>query len=111
MDEYLVLEFPTEADAQACLDAINDMAATYWAEQGYTVVLNPETGKKELIGKNAATGQDMPDAARTITWDSVRLSPAGTHYFSSLRNKPDFAAAMDQLAVFSFNEQTSPRPS
>ena len=41
MDEYLVLEFPTEADAQACLDAINDMAATYWAEQGYTVVLEP----------------------------------------------------------------------
>lgn len=80
----LVLDFPTKTEAEQCLAAVNGLAAQWWMEQGYTV----ENG--ELIGKNAKTGLDSPGAARTVTWDTVKESPDGTFYFTSLSNDPRF---------------------
>ncbi len=87
----LILNFPTKPQAEYCLGLVNQMAATYWVEHGYTVI------NGELIGKNAATGDDMPKSARTISWDTVKQSPDNTYYFSSLSNDPRFAKGMEQL--------------
>lgn len=104
MDTFLILSFPTQAQAEACLTAINQMAATYWVEQGYTVI------NGELIGKNALTGEDMPDSARTISWDTVKQSPDGRFYFASLSNDERFAKGMEQLpdAFFGYTEKPMP---
>ncbi len=48
------------------LSIINQIAAAWWISQGYTV-LNGEHGP-ELVGKNNATGEDDPQAARTLQW-------------------------------------------
>jgi hypothetical protein len=80
------------------------MAANYWVEQGYTV----ENG--QLIGKNAKTGEDMPDAARTLTWDIVKESPTGTFYFTSLSMDPRFIKGMERLPamLLGFTEMVLP---
>jgi len=105
MDNYLILEFLTKLQAETCLTAINDMAAAYWLDLGYTVV------NGQLIGKNAATGEDMPDSAKTITWDVVKTSPDGTFYFASLRNDDKFKAGADRLPpeIFGFVERPFPQ--
>jgi len=104
MDNYLILEFPTQKQAEACLAAINDMAATYWLDLGYTVA------NGQLIGKNALTGEDMPNSAKTITWDMIKESPDSTFYFASLRNDDKFKAGADRLPpeYFGFVERPFP---
>ena len=107
MDQPLILEFQSLAEAQACLAAINALAATYWISQGYTVI---ETGnEKQLVGKNAATGEDMPQSARTLSWDVVRESPDSTWYIFSLSSDSRFAGGMAQLSGFSFTEKILPQ--
>jgi len=91
MDKLLIIEFPTETQANQCVDVINQIAATWWVSQGYTVI----DGK--LIGKNAATGEDMPDSAMTITWDIPKLSPNNTWYIASPTSDPKFYAWRDYL--------------
>lgn len=105
VDSYLILEFPTQAQAETCLAAINNMAAAYWRGLGYTVT------NGQLIGKNAATGEDMLDSAKTITWDTVKASPDNTFYFASLRNDVKFKAGADRLPadVFGFVERKFPQ--
>lgn len=76
----MILEFGTQEAAQACLSALNQVAAAWWIEQGYTVK-QTENGSV-LIGKNAATGEDNPQGV-TTTWDEVKESPVGTFYFAS----------------------------
>lgn len=76
----MILEFEMQKVAQDCLDAINQVAVSWWISQGYTVE-QTENGPI-LIGKNAATGQDNPKGV-TTTWDYVRESPDNTFYFSS----------------------------
>jgi len=104
MDTYLILEFFTKAKAETCLAVINDMAAAYWVDLGYTVV------DGHLIGKNSLTGEDMPDSAKTITWDMIKESPDGTFYFASLRNDDKFKAGADRLPpeYFGFVEKPFP---
>ncbi len=91
MDKYLILSTTSRADCEAVLSAINALAAQWWQAQGYTVI------DGQLVGKNAATGEDMPDAAKTVTWDEVREAPDGTFYISSLSNDERFANGMNQL--------------
>ena len=91
MDGSLILEFQTLEDAQTALAVINQIAAAWWQSQGFTV----EDG--ELVGKNAKTGEDAPDKARTTTWDIVQESPDGTFYFSSLSNDLRFVDWRDYL--------------
>lgn len=91
MDGNLILEFPTEAQAAFGLGVINGIAAGWWQSQGYTVINN------QLIGKNAATGQDMPESARTITWDTVKQSPDNTWYISSPASNPNFINWRDHI--------------
>lgn len=93
MDGHLILEFDTENEASACLAAINNLAATWWAEQGYTVIDN--NGNKEVIGR--VNGVDAPDKARTTTWDIVKLSPDDTYYISSPSNKSEYEVWEDKL--------------
>jgi hypothetical protein len=104
MEQFIILNFPSKAQAEYCLWRINQMAATYWVEQGYTVI------NGELIGRNALTGEDMPDSARTISWDTVKQSPDKTFYFSSLSNDPRFAKGMEQLPadLLGFTEMEFP---
>lgn len=64
MDQYLILR-GTQAQVQHDLYIINQIAAVWWASQGYTVIDTPEG--KAIVGKNAATGEDNPDAL-TTTW-------------------------------------------
>lgn len=91
----LILEFTTRAAADTVLSAINAVAAAWWAEHGYTVV--DESGQKELIGRNAATGADRPTAARTTTWATVEQSPDGTWYFPSLSKDARFENWRDRM--------------
>lgn len=77
MGEHLILEFPTQGTAEQGLYIVNLIAAAYWQSQGYTVI------DGQLIGKNALTGEDMPDSTKTITWDAVKRSPDNTFYFTS----------------------------
>lgn len=90
MDKHLILEFDTYPKAATCLYVINQLAAAYWTEQGFTVLDTPEG--KALVGKNALTGEDMPDSARTITWDEVKTSPDGRFYFTDPAMKEQFSA-------------------
>ena len=85
MDEYLIIVFPTQIDAQTCLDDVNNQICQYWQQQGYTVI------NGQIVGKSAATGQDDPSAAMTISWDEVKESPDSTFYFSSPHNDARFS--------------------
>lgn len=91
MDEHLILEFPTQQDAEQGIYIINLIASAYWQSQGYTVI------DGQLIGKNSATGEDMPSSARTTTWDTVKLSPNNTFYFTSPSVDERFSAWRDML--------------
>lgn len=81
MDQHLILEFQTLEEAQDCLSAINSLAADFWIGQGYIVI--EEEGVRQLVGKNAATGEDEVMNTRTVTWDNIAESPDGTFYFTS----------------------------
>ena len=102
----MILEFTTQQEAATCLAFINQLAADYWTERGYTVI--EENGVKQLIGKNAATGADEPNAQRTLSWDTVKQSPDNTFYFATLTGTP-YAGAMEQLAEnFTYVEKAIP---
>lgn len=76
----MILVFETNQSAHRCLEALNQVAAAWWVEQGYTVE-QTENGPV-LIGKNADTGEDNPQGI-TTTWDTLKESPIGTFYFAS----------------------------
>lgn len=102
MDGHLIIEFATKEQADFCVTVINQLAAAYWQAQGYTVV------DGQLVGKNAATGEDMPDAAKTSTWDIPKQSPDGTWYITSPAVDTHFAAWRDRLpegVVFPVDKQ------
>jgi len=80
-----ILEFTTEAEAQTCLSVINAMASAWWVSKGYTVIDN--NGTKELVGKR--NGVDNTTATRTLSWDTVKESPDGTFYITSLTGTRD----------------------
>ena len=100
MDKHIILEFDTEQKAQTCLSVINQLAAAYWVSQGYTILDTPEG--KALVGKNAATGEDMKDSEKTITWDTVKLSPDKTYYFSDPAQKENFSLWMERAASMGY---------
>lgn len=91
MDNNLIIQFATEAEANQCLYVINQIASAYWQSQGYTVI------DGQLIGKNALTGEDMPDSAKTITWDIVKTSPTGVFYITSPASEERFSLWRDRL--------------
>lgn len=64
MDSTLILKGTLE-QIQHDLGVINAIAAAWWASQGYTVIDTPNG--KAVIGKNAQTGEDNPEAL-TTTW-------------------------------------------
>jgi len=74
---------------------VNQIVVAWWVANGYTVV--ESTDGWELIGRNAFTGLDEPEKTRTITWDTIKESPDGTWYFSSLSNDPRFVDWRDYL--------------
>jgi len=77
------------------LAVVNEIAAAWWTAQGYTI--EEKDGVKQLIGKNAKTGEDEPDKARTLTWAKIEESPDGTFYIASPINKPAFAKWRNHL--------------
>lgn len=87
MDGYLIIEFGTKEAADACLSALNQVAAAHFASLGYTVK-QTEQGLV-VVGKNAATGEDNPEGV-TSTWDDLKESPDNTFYFASPTPDPRF---------------------
>lgn len=98
MDEYLMQEFDSLEAAQACLAAINAVAQSYWLSQGYSVA------NGTLIGKNAASGEDMPEAVRTSTWAQIEAMEGGKFGFYSPSNSPRFALWKGRLAEIGFTD-------
>jgi hypothetical protein len=105
----MILEFPTKSEADLCLAAINHIAAIYWQEEGYTVIQTPNG--PALVGKNAATGEDNPEAL-TTTWDVVRESPDGTWYFTDPASDERFSEWEDRAAAagYTFDFTRKPMP-
>jgi len=64
----------------------NFMEKAYWENQGYTTILNPDTGLYELVGKNSATKQDQINRARTVKWADVEVDDQGKEYLYSYGN-------------------------
>ena len=94
-----ILEFTTEQDALTALTIINAMAADWWVSQGYTVLDN--NGAKELVGKNAKTGEDQPHKTKTLSWDIPTESPDGTWYIQSLTGtRPEWSEWATTYAAF-----------
>lgn len=60
--------FATQAEAVACVERINVRARVVYRLQGYEI--DRATGA--IIGKCAADGTSMWNAARTLTWDIPR---------------------------------------
>lgn len=58
----------TLEQVQHDLAIINEVAAAWWSSQGYTII-QTEQGKA-VVGKNALTGEDNPDAL-TTTWAEI----------------------------------------
>lgn len=85
MDSILILSFPSKPEAEAALSIINDLARQLAMDYGYNI---DENGS--IVGKNAASGADVPSAV-TTTWDVPTLSPASTWYFVSPVIDPRFA--------------------
>ena len=93
-----ILEFNNTHAAQTALDAVNEVAAAWWAGQGYTVVDDAKSPSgKRVIGKNALTGEDEPNKMGTLTWDEVKERIDGTFYFTSPADKPQFSKWRDHL--------------
>lgn len=63
MDQYRLIG--TKEQVEHDLAVINQIAAAWWADQGYTVVETSEG--RAIVGKNAATGEDNPEAL-TTSW-------------------------------------------
>lgn len=80
MDEYIIIEFDTQAKGQTALYIFHEVAANYFASLGYTVI--DTTKGKAVVGKNSLTGEDNPEAL-TTAWDALKESPDGTWYFTS----------------------------
>lgn len=86
----MILEFATRPEAEFALQVINQIAAAWWQAQGYTVI------DGQLVGKNAATGEDMPDACRTLSWAEIEEGD-GTYFFPSPSSDPRFVDWRDYL--------------
>ena len=72
--------FPTEAQAVAALAAVEAEIRVVAAEKGFTV-----TQAGAVVGKNVATGADVPDSL-TTKWSDVVAFDDGTWGFPSLRD-------------------------
>lgn len=107
-----IYEFQTHEQATACLVQINELGATFYESLGYTV--ERVVGNPCLVGNDAETGEDVPSAVLTTTWDKVKTSPVGTFYFTSLAENNNITAEQatattTQLqAVFGFVEKELP---
>lgn len=76
LDEFKVLVFDTQEEAQACLNHINQVGASLLAQQGYD--LTPE-GK--VIGKSQGNNQSQSNKTVTETWDDITQHPQNGKFF------------------------------
>lgn len=83
-----ILTYPTQAEAQAALDAIDAMAADWFEAQGAAV--DRSGARPELIARNAASGYPEPQATRTVTWSKIWEAPTDppVFYIASLTDGP-----------------------
>lgn len=78
-----VLEFTKKADARAAQKVVHDCMCAHYAEQGYRV----ERGG--VIGKNAATGEDAPNACRLTRWADEHHCDGGFYIPSPSKVDPE----------------------
>lgn len=78
MDGHIILVGTLE-DITHDLFLINEIAANWWASQGYTI-LQTENGKA-VVGKNFRTGEDDIDAL-TTSWDTPQMRGDGTWFIA-----------------------------
>lgn len=93
MDGHIILTGTLE-DVVHDLHLINEIAARWWAVQGYTV-LQTENGKA-VIGKNFSTGEDDPGAL-TTSWDTPQIREDGTWFITDPAMDGRFADWRDYL--------------
>lgn len=82
----------SKADVLSDLYIINQIAAAWWASQGYTVINN--NGVKELVPQ--VNGEDAPTACRTTTWD-VPKQAGNEWYIASPSEDKRFSLWRDYL--------------
>ncbi len=105
MDQHLILVFPNVQAADTTLAAINALFEQCLQSQGHTIT------EHQIIGKNAETGEDMPSAARTVSWDVVKRSKSGVYYITSPTNDQRFVDYLSKLqpeVQALYTEQTMP---
>ncbi len=93
MDGHLILAGSLE-DITHDLYLINEIAANWWASQGYTI-LQTENGKA-VVGKNFRTGEDDPDAL-TTSWDTPQIGDDGLWFIADPAADARFADWRDYL--------------
>lgn len=103
-----ILEFDTLADAAFCLQAIDDLAATYWGTQGYDVI-DGDNGK-EVVGKKQSDTRSNFAAETTRSWAKIAQSPDGTYYFESPFANASYASSRLSLPalVYDYTERQFP---
>ena len=93
MDGHLILTGTLE-DIDHDLSIINDIAASWWAAQGYTVLQTPDG--KAVVGKNFRTGEDDAQAL-TTSWDAPQMDENGSWFIADPAGDPRFADWRDYI--------------
>lgn len=93
-----ILIFPTLEEAQTCLEIVSAQMRAIMIANGYTA------NGDGVLSKNAATGEDAPEAPTTC-WASVEVSPDGRFYFISPTIDPIYAPIMSVLDYVAEVEQ------
>lgn len=93
VDGHLILT-GTLADIDHDLAIINDIAAAWWASQGYTVTQTP--GGLAVVGKNFRTGEDDMHAL-TTSWDTPQMDENGLWFIADPAGDPRFVDWRDYI--------------
>lgn len=91
-----------QAQVEADIAAIDQLAITWWRNAGYTVMEEGDT--PALISK--INGVDALDLPRTTKWATPVLAPDGTWYAASPSIHSEWAVWKERLAAAGYQLQT-----
>ena len=85
-----VINVQTHQEISQISFAVNQLAANWKEGQGATVIRDDNGNAIQVVGKNAATGEDAPNKTGTTAWDIPRQAPDGSWYIIDPANDPRF---------------------
>lgn len=88
----IILEGTLE-QVESDLEAINEMARSYYSLMEYQVI------DGDVVGKNLKTGDDAINCQRTITWDNIKQLK-NSYYIVSLTGDPRFVEWKERLLPY-----------